>query len=65
MIRLLYILFTGTLLPAIAAAQVTAFDSPEPLGTAYLVCIALAFVAVLVGFYFYYMRWDEEENKKP
>lgn len=52
-------------LPAIAAAQDTAFDAPEPLGTVYVVCVALAFVAVLVAFCLYYKRWDDEENKEP
>ena len=52
------------LVPVLAAAQETAFDAPEPLGTAYVVCVAVAFVAVLAAFYFYYMRWDDEENKK-
>lgn len=53
---------------AIAAAQETAATeaaTPEPLGTVYLVCIALVFIALLVGFYLYCMRWDEEEEKKP
>jgi hypothetical protein len=64
MSRLLSALFALSLLPAFAAAQETAFDAPEPLGTAYLVGVALAFVAVLAGFWFYYMRWDEDEDKK-
>jgi hypothetical protein len=62
--RLLCALLAFPLLPAVAVAQETAFDSPEPLGTVYLVCIALVFIAVLAGFWLYYMRWDEEENKE-
>jgi 4-amino-4-deoxy-L-arabinose transferase-like glycosyltransferase len=52
-------------LAAIAAVEATAFDAPEPLGTVYLVAVAVVFVAVLAGFYFYYMRWEEdgEEDK--
>ncbi len=52
-------------LPSIAATEeARAADAAvEPLGTFYVVCIGLVFVGLLVGFWLYYMRWDEEEDK--
>ena len=53
-----------TSLPAIAAMEAnTAEAAIEPLGTFYVVCIGLVFVGLLVGFYLYYMRWNDEEDK--
>lgn len=53
-----------TSLPAIAATEPNAPEAAvEPLGTFYVVCIGLVFVGLLVGFYLYYMRWDEDEDK--
>jgi len=53
-------------LAAIAATETgaAAEAAVEPLGTLYLVCIALAFVGMLAGFYWYYMRWDKEEDEQ-
>jgi len=50
-------------LATIAAAQETAFDAPEPLGTGYLVGVALAFGTALAACYFCTMRRDENENR--
>jgi NhaP-type Na+/H+ or K+/H+ antiporter len=53
-----------TSLPAIAATEVnTAEAAVEPLGTFYVVCMGLVFIGLLVGFYLYYMRWNDEEDK--
>jgi len=53
-------------LPAIAVAVETnaAEAAVEPLGTPYVILIGLAFIALLVGFGWYYLRWDEEEDKQ-
>lgn len=53
-----------TSLPAVAETGAdTAEGAVEPLGTFYLVCVALVFAGLLVGFYLYYMRWNEDEDK--
>jgi hypothetical protein len=59
------ILLTLAPLSAIAATETAsaAEAAVEPLGTVYVVCIGLAFVVLLVGFWLYYMRWDEEADK--
>lgn len=50
-------------LPLLAAQQDTNVpDAVEPLGTPYLVIIGLIFVGMLVGLYWYYMRWDDEDK---
>lgn len=36
----------------------------EPLGTPYVILIGLVFIALLVGFGVYYLRWDKEEDKQ-
>ena len=36
----------------------------EPLGTTYVILIGLVFIALLVGFGWYYLRWDKEEDKQ-
>jgi hypothetical protein len=53
-------------LPAIAATEVAkaAEAAVEPLGTPYVILIGLVFIALLVGFGMYYLRWDEEEDKQ-
>jgi hypothetical protein len=64
--QVLCVLLAFAPVTALAAAAETAaaeVAASEPLGTVYLVCIGLAFVAILAGFYLYYMRWDEEEEK--
>jgi hypothetical protein len=53
-------------LPAIAVTGDTsaAEAAVEPLGTPYVILIGLVFIALLVGFGMYYLRWDKEEDKK-
>jgi len=53
-------------LPAIAATgEASAAEAAiEPLGTPYVILIGLIFIGLLVGFWMYYMRWDEEEKKQ-
>ena len=36
----------------------------EPLGTPYVILIGMVFIALLVGFGWYYLRWDKEEDKQ-
>ena len=52
--------------PAIAAIGETsaAEAAIDPLGTPYVILIGLIFIGLLVGFWMYYMRWDEEEKKQ-
>ena len=52
--------------PAIAATgEASAAEAAiEPLGTPYVILIGLIFIGLLVGFWMYYMRWDEEEKKQ-
>ncbi len=53
-----------TCLPALAAQQDTNVpDVVEPLSTLYLVIIGLIFVGMLAGAYWYYMRWENEDEK--
>ena len=59
------LLFVSTL-PAWAAQQVqdaNVPDSVEPLSTPYLVVIGLLFLGILAGMWWYYMRWDDEDDK--
>lgn len=53
-------------IPAIAATEEAkaAEAAIEPLGTPYVILIGLIFIGLLVGFWMYYMRWDEEEKKQ-
>ena len=53
-------------LPAFAVTgdQSAAEATVEPLGTPYVILIALVFIALLVGFGVYYLRWDNEEDKQ-
>jgi hypothetical protein len=53
-------------LPAIAAtAEAGAAEATvEPLGTPYVILIGLIFIGLLVGFWLYYMRWDEGEDQQ-
>jgi len=53
-------------LPAIAITGDTnaAEAAVEPLGTPYVILIGLVFIGLLVGFGMYYLRWDNEEDKK-
>ena len=53
-------------IPAIAATEEAkaAEAAIEPLGTPYVILIGLIFIGLLVGFWRYYMRWDEEEKKQ-
>lgn len=51
-------------LPVLAAQQNTDVpDAVEPLSTPYLVIIGLIFLGMLVGLYWFYMRWDDDEDK--
>lgn len=51
-------------LSALAVEQDAATpDVLEPLSTPYLVIIGLLFVGMLAGMYWYYMRWDDEEDE--
>jgi len=52
-------------LPAWAAEQQDASvpDAIEPLSTPYLVLIGLAFIGILAGMGWYYMRWDDEDDR--
>ena len=60
------IAFSLMSLPAIAATEEAkaAEAAIEPLGTPYVILIGLIFIGLLVGFWMYYMRWDEEEKKQ-
>jgi len=53
-------------LAAIAATETAnaAEAAVEPLGTLYLVCITLVLVGMLAGFYWYYMRWNKDEDEQ-
>lgn len=60
------ILFFLMSVSVIAATQETsATEAPaiEPLSTGYLVLLGVVSLVVLIGFWRYYMRWDEEEDK--
>jgi hypothetical protein len=51
-------------LPVLAAQQdVNVPAAVEPLSTSYLVIIGLIFLGMLVGAYWYYMRWEDEDEK--
>ncbi len=51
-------------LPALSAQQdANVPDVIEPLGTTYLLIIGLIFLAMLVGAYWYYMRWGDDDKK--
>ena len=49
---------------AITGDKSAAEAAVEPLGTPYVILIGLVFIALLVGFGMYYLRWDKEEDKQ-
>ena len=63
---LIAMLFSLMSLPVIAATgEASAAEAAvEPLGTPYVILIGLVFIALLVGFGWYYLRWDKEEDKQ-
>jgi len=52
-------------LPSFAATQEAAAEAPpiEPLGTGYIIVLAVVSIAVLAVLWKYYGRFDKEEDK--